>query len=153
MAAGQGPLNYTTSIDAEKTALECVTMLMKHGARNVALSVGEDRNPDGLDFAIQLPWGVTRAYSVPINIAGTERALKKAVAARRIRPGFATPDQARRVAWRVMKDWLEVQIALIEAGAVELEQVMLPYMRVAADKTVYSVWVADEMRQLEGGRS
>lgn len=149
--AGNGPLNYTTTIEGEKTALDCVTMLMRFGAKNVALSVGEEKLPDGLDFTIVLPWGVTRSYSMPVNVAGTEKALARAARAGKIRSGFSNPAQAHRTAWRVLKDWLEVNLALIEAGAVELERVMLPYMRVSPTQDVYGAWVEDEMRQIEAG--
>lgn len=152
--AGQGPLNYTTSIDGERTALECVTMLMRFGAKNVALSVGEEKMPDGLDFVIVLPWGATRQYSMPINVAGTEKALARATRAGKIRSGYDNPAQAHRTAWRVLKDWLEVNLALIEAGGVELERVMLPYMRVSPTQDVFGAWVEDEMKSLgAGGRS
>jgi hypothetical protein len=146
-APGKGPLNYTTSIEAEKSALECVTMLMKFGARNVGISVGEDKIADGLDFVIQLPWGA-RQYSVPANIGGTEKALLRAYREDRIARPYTRREQAARVAWRVLKDWLAVNLALIEAGVVELERVMLPYMKVAPGKDVFGAWVEDEMKAL-----
>jgi hypothetical protein len=31
------------------------------------------------------------------------------------------------VAWRIVKDWLEVQLAMVQAGLVKFEQVFLPY--------------------------
>lgn len=37
-------------------------------------------------------------------------------------------DQAKRTAWRVAKAWLEAQLALIDSGMVELQEVMLPYI-------------------------
>ena len=36
-------------------------------------------------------------------------------------------EQSERVAWRVIKDWLDAQLSLIYVGQAELEQVMLPY--------------------------
>lgn len=147
---GRGPLNYTTSIDADKSAMECIAILTKHGASRIGISVGEDRQPDGLDFVIRTPFGL-RSYSLPVNIPGTEKALMAAWRARKIEPRFKTTDQARRVAWRVLKDWLEAQLALIEAGAVDLPQVMLPYLRVDEEHTLYSAWIENETRALERG--
>lgn len=148
MAASKGPLNYTTSIEADKSAIECIGILTKHGARKVGISLGEDKMPDGLEFIVQTPWG-PRAYSLPVNVAGTEKALKAAWRARRIEPRFATSEQARRVAWRVVKDWLEAQMALIEAGAVDLPQVMLPWMKVDDNRTLYGAWIENETRMIE----
>jgi hypothetical protein len=36
-------------------------------------------------------------------------------------------DQARRVSWRVVRDWLRAQLTLIEAGCATIEEVMLPW--------------------------
>ena len=41
-------------------------------------------------------------------------------------------EQARRVAWRILKDWIEAQIALLESGMVEMEEIFLPYMLAGA---------------------
>ena len=143
-------LNYTTSVDSGKTAMECVSILLKHGAVNVAISAGEDRSPDGLEFVITTPWG-PRQFSLPVNIEGTEKSLKQARRERRIEPRFTTREQARRVAWRIVKDWLEAQLALIEAMQVDLLQVMLPYLKVDRDRTLYAAYMESELRQLEAG--
>lgn len=149
-ATSKGPLNYTTSVEADKTAIECIGILTKHGATKIGISVGEDRQPDGLDFLIRTPFGM-KAYSLPVNIPGTEKALLKAWRDGRIEPRFKAPAQARRVAWRVIKDWLEAQLALIESGAVDLPQVMLPYMHVDDGHTLYSAWLERETLALEAG--
>jgi hypothetical protein len=147
----KGPLNYTTTVDADRTAIECIGILTKHGASHVGISIGEDKTPDGLEFVIRTPYG-PRGYQLPVNIPGTEKALLKAWRAHRIEPRYKEPAQARRVAWRVLKDWLEAQMALIEAGAVELPQVMLPYLRVDDEgKTLYAAWQESELRALERG--
>jgi hypothetical protein len=148
MAASKGPLNYTTTVDADKTALECIGILTKHGASKVGISLGEDKNPDGLEFVVRTPFG-PRGYVLPVNIPGTGRALERAWREGRIDPRFKEPAQARRVAWRVLKDWLAAQMALIEAGAVDLPQVMLPYLLVEEGRTLYAAWQENEQRALE----
>jgi hypothetical protein len=147
---GKGPLNWSTSVPADRTAMECIAILIKHGARNVGMSLGEDRVPDGLDFVVSTPWGLQQ-YSLPIYMSGTEKALKKAWREHRIEPRFATPEHARRVAWRVIKDWLESQLALVEAGVADLPQVMLSFMKVSVNQTMYEAVVENQMRALEQG--
>ena len=58
---------------------------------------------------------------------------------RRIPPKMRTREQATRVAWRIVKDWLAAQLAMIEAGLVDLEEVFLPYAQNQAGRTVYEV--------------
>lgn len=146
----RGPLNYTTSIDPDKTALECIGILRKYGAKNVMISFGDAQEPDGLDFIITTPFG-PRQFTVPVNIDGTEKALKQAWREHKIEPRFTSREQAARVAWRVVKDWLEAQLALIEALGVDLLQVMLPYLKVDEHRTLYAAYMENEMRALGRG--
>ncbi len=37
-------------------------------------------------------------------------------------------EQAGRVAWRIIKDWVDAQMAIVETEMVTIEQVFLPYM-------------------------
>jgi hypothetical protein len=45
--------------------------------------------------------------------------------------------QAVRVAWRIVKDWTEAQLAIIETRMVKTEQVFLPYAIMRDNKTLY----------------
>ena len=58
-------------------------------------------------------------------------------------------EQARRVAWRILKDWIEAQIALLESGMVEMEEIFLPYMLAGpGDRTLYKALVDGQFRDL-----
>lgn len=50
------------------------------------------------------------------------------------------PEQAERVAWRVAREWLLAQLAIIEAQMATLDQVMLPYLQVDGQKTLYAAY-------------
>jgi hypothetical protein len=145
-----GPLNYTTVIDPQKSAGECVAMLARHGVTALGQTFDGKGVPTGLTFQIMTPWGM-RQYSLPINVTGTNAALAKAYSKRLIPLRYANLEQAQRVAWRVMRDWLEVQLALINAGVAELNQVMLPYMHADPGVTVYEKYVQNEQAALEPG--
>jgi hypothetical protein len=45
--------------------------------------------------------------------------------------------QAIRTAWRIVKDWTEAQLAIIETRMVKTEQVFLPYAIMRDNKTLY----------------
>lgn len=38
--------------------------------------------------------------------------------------------QAQRVAWRILKTWVQAQMAIIETGMVSAEEVFLPYIMI-----------------------
>jgi len=52
-------------------------------------------------------------------------------ARRRFEQNLENFGQARRIAWRFIKDWVAAQMALIEAQQATLAQVFLPYAVVA----------------------
>ena len=54
--------------------------------------------------------------------------------------------------WRIVRDWLEAQMAVIQTEMVSLDQIMLPYMRGAEGKTFYELYVEDQ-KALPPGRA
>lgn len=139
---GQAPISYTTKISANKTAAEIVAILSRHGAQMVSQQFDA-----GVPTSVVFVFG-QRSYQFPVNVTGVLKALRQAAARGRIRPGQATPEQAQRVAWRVAKTWLEVQLTLIEAQVLSLEQVMLPHMLVAPGETVWDRYLEDGRPEL-----
>lgn len=45
--------------------------------------------------------------------------------------------QAAMTAWRILKDWVAAQLAIIETEMVVIEQVFLPYLLLDKDTTLY----------------
>jgi hypothetical protein len=147
-----GPLNYTTTISAEKTATECVAILARAGADAVALTY-ENKQPASIAFRLETPHG-SREFTLPVNVGGMHKCLLKAGLSRK----FTDVEQARRVAWRVAKNWLEAQVAIIDAQMVTIDEVFLPYLQVGAGHTVYEAYRERELHlslalQLEAGAS
>ena len=146
-------LNYTTSVAVAKTAGEIQDILARAGADAVAIQY-VDRAPVGVSFLLDTPNG-PRNFDLPVNVAGVQALLVRQVRAGQIRGGksqaaWTSTEQAARVAWRIAKDWLEAQLAIIQAGMATLDQVMLPYLRVGDGQTLYQRYLANESRALEG---
>jgi hypothetical protein len=130
-------LNYTTAIDALKSAGEIEYTLIKHGARSVMKNIGESGRIEAMSFMIPGQFG-NLPIRLPVNIKPVYEVLKqqKAKGAKSIN---LTTEQAERVAWRILKDWTEAQMAILETGMVKLEQVFLPYITNAAGQTFYDL--------------
>lgn len=127
-----GLLNYTTSISAEKTVSEIQSKLAKTGARQILHEYDGFGNVSALSFRIQTKFG-EMAFRLPANIAAVEATLRKQFK----RGRFVSTEQATKVGWRILKDWTEAQLALIETGMVSVEQVFLPFAQNASGQTVY----------------
>lgn len=135
-----GTLNYTTTIDSGKTVGEMHALLAKHGAGAIATRYNAERRPAALSFNLDTPAGPQQTFTLPINVDGVEALLMKQARSRTIGRRYANRAQAERTAWRVAKAWLEAQLAIVEAGMVTLDQVMLPYLHVGPELTLYDAY-------------
>lgn len=150
-------LNYTTNIPASRTLGEMQALLADHGAAAVAVRYA-DRKAAGLTFTLPTPHGM-RHFTLPVDVNAVHRLLVRQEddgqfrAAAKKRGTYSSAAHAERVAWRVAKDWLEAQLAIVEAQLVTLDQVMLPYLHVDGEITLYEAYVASEQRALTAGGS
>lgn len=112
-------------------------------AVTVAYAAGE---PAAITFSNPTRLGV-QTYRLPANIDAIERLLARMPRARRTRM------QATRVAWRIIKDWIEAQLAIVQAGMVPLDQVMLPYMETSPNgPLLYDAYLAHGLKLRGDGR-
>lgn len=129
-------LNYSTTIDALKTVGEVEYILIKHGAKSILKDISPEGSIDSLSFQVDTHYGIM-PIKLPVNI---EPVLKVLINEKKKKNSKvkATKDQAERVAWRILKDWVEAQMALIEIEMVRMEQVFLPYAILGnSGKTVF----------------
>lgn len=136
-------LNYTTSISTEKTAAEIQKKLAMAGAQAVLSEYDKDGVMCAMSFRINNIF-----FRLPINIDGVYSALCKD---RNASKKFKTYEQASRVAWRIIKDWIEAQVAIIQAGQADLVQVFLPYAQDKSGKTVYEAIKEGGFKQITNG--
>ena len=63
-------------------------------------------------------------------------------------------EQARRVAWRIIKDWIDAQLALVEVRLVSLPEVFLPYaVSPRSGRTLYEELESGGLRLLTDGQA
>jgi len=125
-------LNYTTSIDSEKSIMEIQKCLVKHGAHKVITDYSNGI-PTSVTFCISIDGNVI-GFSLPANYDGVLRAMKKDSKVPRSK---CTDEQALRVSWRIIKDWVEAQMAIVECQLAEMSEVFLPYAITSSGSTLY----------------
>lgn len=135
-------LNYTTSVPAVRTISTIIELLANNGAEQIMTNYLAGV-PTGIAFTIS-----GRAFSLPVRVERVEAVLTRD---RSIQPRFKTHEQAEKVAWRIAKDWLEAQLAIVATEMVTFEQVMLPYMHSRDGRTLYELFVADDLSALGTG--
>lgn len=143
MASGR-PLNYTTTIPVTQTMAECQSILAAAGAASVAVHF-EDGSPAGLSFSLRTPHGM-RNFTLPVDVAAMQAVLVQAeragefAALKKSSAKWVSREHAANVAWRVVKDWLEANLALIAAQMATLDEVMLPFLHVGESRTLYQAY-------------
>jgi hypothetical protein len=126
-------LNYTTTIDVNKTISEINMCLAKRKVSAMMQEYDEHGMPAALSFRINTPFGLM-SYRLPANVNNVLAVLRKQ---KGVPSRLQTKEQATRVAWRIVKDWIEAQCAFIESEMVTLDQVFLPYAQGDDGKTLY----------------
>lgn len=137
--------NYSTSIEAIKTVGEIQGILVGHGARSILMNYAKDGTVESLSFIIETPYG-DMPIKLPVNPEAVLRVLKE----QGVPPKFANYPQAVRIAWRILKDWVRAQMAILETEMVKMEQVFLPYMITKNDQTLYEAMVEHKFYLPEG---
>lgn len=117
--------NYTTKIDVFKTIGEIQGCLVRHGARQIMQQYDESGQPQAICFSIETQFGI-RGVKLPANTDSVHLVLLN----QKVK---VDKEQAARVAWRIVKDWVDAQMAILESEMVKMDEIFLPYM--IADKT------------------
>lgn len=138
-------LNYTTKVSTSKTAGEVQAILIKAKAQAVMTEYDDQGEATHIAFRITTPQGIVH-YRLPANAEGVMRVLKRN---KKVPRNSQNMEQARRVAWRIVKDWIAAQMAIIEAEIVSLEQVFLPYAQTSNGETVYERFLSGGLNMLE----
>jgi hypothetical protein len=116
--------NYTTGVPAERSIGEIEKLLSMFGCNAIMKDYSGDGKVVSLAFKYQ-----NNAYKLPINTEGVYAVI---FAKKRARHGVNVmrnrEEQAYRIAWRLLKDWIHAQLSIVVSGQATPEQIMLPYM-------------------------
>lgn len=135
-------LNYTTQIAAEKTVAEIQSMLAKAKAQAVLTEYDTTGVLTAVSFRLNTVNGLA-SFRLPARVDNIHKVLQRGRLAARMK----TREQAARVAWRILKDWLAAQLALVSAEMADVIEVFLPYMQGKNGVTLYE---AMQVSRFEG---
>lgn len=126
-------LNYTTTIEAYKTVSEIENILVKHKAKSIMKNYNGEAI-ESLSFLVDVGYN-----QIPIKMpAKVDECLKVLQNEKKINSKVkATREQAERVAWRILKDWVEAQMALLDINMVKMEEVFMPYIVDKSGQTLF----------------
>jgi hypothetical protein len=128
--------NYSTEVDATKTCGEITGLLAGKGAKRVQIDYDDQNQPCAVSFVYPV-YNLPVYFLLPCNLDGVLMCLKKQ---KGVPYSAQNREQARRVGWRILKSWLEAQLAIVEAGAAQMHEVFLPYAVHQDGKTMFALF-------------
>lgn len=128
--------NYTSTVPAMRSISYIENRLVKHGARDIFKRYGPEGELSEICFSIQTE-GRRVPFQLPARVNRVEKVLKGEI--KRPRPDTIKriKAQAERTAWKLISDWVDIQLSLVELGQAELMEVFLPYIYDAAKEQTF----------------
>lgn len=127
---------HTTKVDVYTSIGEIQAALARSGASKIMIEYDTGKAV-AISFCINTATGL-RGFTLPAPAEGTLRVFKK--------QGIkCDPEQAERVAWRNVRDWVLAQMALVESCDAAVDEVFLPYMTDNSGKTLYQMYSAGRL--------
>ena len=102
-------------------------LLAEAGASSISKDY-EAGSLSALSFRISVPNGKPMTIRLPANANAVFDTMQKEVMRPRKHTMDRLRDQAGRTAWKLMQDWVAVQISLIKMQQADVLQVFLPYL-------------------------
>ena len=130
-------LNYTTDVPVDRTVAEIQRKIARAGAESVRVDY-KDGQPVSISFLLMLT-DQPLPFRLPADTESVYRILFRDDSLPR---KYRSRAHAERVAWRTVKDWVEVQLALIESGQASLPQLFLPHAVQRDGRTLFEVVAA-----------
>jgi hypothetical protein len=135
--------NYTSEVPVSQTIYRIEQVLIRCGVSGITKEYGPVPNNEvtairfhltletGQEVTVRLPADVKKAEdALWANYAGADLGSDGKIAwnsrKKLKRADFA--DQAKRTAWKIVQDWIEVQMSMIQMRQAEFIEVFLPYV-------------------------
>lgn len=132
--------NYTTTVPADRSIGEVQKMLAKRGAAGILFEYDPQNTGrlEALCFKINM-----RGKEVGFRLPSNWKRAKEALLQAGVRKARSDEDYVYRVAWRVVRDWVDAQMAILDLELVDMPQIFLPYAIGANNKTLYENVIQD----------
>lgn len=145
--------NYTSNVSVEKSISLIERRLVSAGAIHTSRTYLSDGSLEGMTFQIPVN-GIPMIFRVPAKTADVEKEMMRSIK----KPQRGTADrireQAQKTAWKLLVDWVDVNVSMITLKQVEVLEVFLPYhYNPETNKTLFEHVKDRGYKMLEQGRA
>jgi len=128
--------NYTSQVSASRSISWIEDKLARHGARQILKEYTADGRVASIAFIIHSN-GIELPFHLPARIAAAEKVLRAEVRRPRKDTYKHITQQSERTAWKILADWVDAQMAMVELAQVDVLEVFLPYLFDRAHKQTF----------------
>jgi len=118
---------YTSGIPASKSITKIEELLAKHGAKDI-IKQYKDGILHSIYFSIELQDGTRIAFKLPARVERVKEVLLKATKRPRSGTLQKIDQQAEKTAWKLICDWAEIQLTLVDLDQAEMIEIFLPHV-------------------------
>lgn len=118
--------NYTSGVPISQSLATIEAILVEAGATHVAKFYDENREISGFLFQMIVE-GKPITFKLPVNVDGVYNSLIASIKRPKANSHVAARQQAQRTAWKLLHEWVHIQLSMIQMKQVEAVQVFLPY--------------------------
>lgn len=139
--------NYTSSVPVERSVSVIESLLVEAGATHVARFY-DGKSLSGFLFQLSVD-DIPVTFKLPSNPLAVRRIMESEV--RKPRRGTMNRvwDQAERTAWKILAEWVHLQVTMILMQQAEAIQIFLPYAYDGKnDKTFFEKLKGNGFKQL-----
>ena len=117
--------NYTSTVPAIRSISYIEQTLIEHGATSI-IKVCENQRIKGINFFINVD-GKSMPFHLPAKIEEVERILREQIKRPRDDTLARISEQAERTSWKLISDWIDIQMTFIDLGQAEILEVFMSY--------------------------
>lgn len=138
----------TTNIPPEKTVLEIQMKLSEYGAKQILTEYDDEGVIHQISFIINVS-GKSVAFKLPCRTDAVYETMvkrrKNTIQDSKIRNKFK--ENAKKIAWRQLLRWVEAQLALVDTGMAQVQEVFLAYAQMG-NETLYEKLEREQFKLL-----
>ena len=145
--------NYTSTVPVSRSVADIEELLVKAGATTVSKFYDDNQKLAGFFFQMVVDRRPL-TFKLPADASAVSKVLKAQVKKPHKGTMQRMEEQAERTAWRLLYDWVHVQVSMIMMEQAKAIQIFLPYWyNEKENKTLFEHMEETKFKQLTSGKT